>query len=416
MINWTLKTLPIKDLKDHPKNPRQISKEQYRHLESLIDKFGLIDKPIVNTDNQIIGGHQRIKILKKKKVKSVECWVPDHQLTEEEIDHLCVGLNLNQGAWDYDILANNFEALDLLNWGFTEEQLTGAFKEIEEINGEIEEDEAPEPTKDEDAITKPDDLYELDGHRLICGDSTDHDTVEKVTGGNEPVLMVTDPPYGVSYKADWRSDACKDGGKRAKGKVQNDDKVDWSITYSLFKGSIAYIWHAGRHAAEVSQNLQNCEFDIVSQIIWAKQHFALSRGDYHWKHEPCWYAVRKGHNHNWKGDRKQTTLWEIANLNSFGKSKDEDERTEHSTQKPLECMARPIKNHTDKGDWVYDPFLGSGTTLIAAEQLGRKCIGIELSPAYCDVIVKRYIKLIAKSGLNAFIKRNGEVISYEGFI
>lgn len=127
MINWTLETLPIKALKAHEKNPRQISKEQFHHLEGMIDKFGLIDKPIINKDLTIIGGHQRIKVLKRKKAKTVECWVPDRMLEQNEIDHLCIGLNLNQGAFDYDILANEWEPLDLLEWGFTESQLMGTF-------------------------------------------------------------------------------------------------------------------------------------------------------------------------------------------------------------------------------------------------------------------------------------------------
>jgi site-specific DNA-methyltransferase (adenine-specific) len=138
MINWTLQTIPIKSLKNHPKNPRQITKDQYHHLEGLIKKFGLIDKPIFNTDFTIIGGHQRVRILKKMKAKTVECWVPDHLLSEEEIDHLCVGLNLNQGSFDYDLIHSHFDEISLLNWGFTEAQLTGCIDDLDEDEGEPE--------------------------------------------------------------------------------------------------------------------------------------------------------------------------------------------------------------------------------------------------------------------------------------
>ncbi len=131
-IQWHLEVVPIKSLKDHPKNPRQITKEQMKHLEGLIDKFGLIDKPILNKDHMIIGGHQRIRIFKKKKAKTIECWMPDVQLEQEDIDHLCIGLNLNQGNWDWDCLANSWEPLDLLQWGFTEQQLLGISKEEDE--------------------------------------------------------------------------------------------------------------------------------------------------------------------------------------------------------------------------------------------------------------------------------------------
>ncbi len=140
MMKWNLQTIKIKELKEHDKNPRQITKDQLYHLDKLISEFGLIDKPIVNLDMTIIGGHQRIKILKKKKIKEVECWVPERQLDSQEIDHLCIGLNLNQGKWDYDILANEWEPIDLLNWGFTEDQLLGACKESEEVLGSNEEE------------------------------------------------------------------------------------------------------------------------------------------------------------------------------------------------------------------------------------------------------------------------------------
>ncbi len=416
MIKWNLQEIQIKNLKNHPKNPRQIAKESFERLGNMIEKFGLIDKPIVNKDLTLIGGHQRIRILKKKKIKSVECWVAEEQLSDEDIDELCIGLNLHQGAWDYDLLANNFEVIDLLKYGFSEEQLLGDAKEAENIAELLsgDEEEEIEIGKESEAITVLGDIYELGDHLLICGDSTDPNTVDRVLEGKEVILMVTDPPYGVNYDASWRKKAGK--GRRAIGKVTNDHQADWRITYSLFKGSIAYVWHGDKHSALVARNLEDCEYEIVGQIIWYKQHFALSMGDYHWKHEPCWYAVKKGHNHNWKGDRKQTTVWEIASLNCFGKNKNEDERTPHSTQKPLECMGRPIQNHTEKGEWVYDPFLGSGTTLIAAEKMGRKCAGIELSPAHCDTIVRRFIKFISKKGEIASIRKNREIILNESYV
>jgi DNA modification methylase len=186
--------------------------------------------------------------------------------------------------------------------------------------------------------------------------------------------------------------------------------VNWADAWKLFPGSIAYVWCASWFLPEVASDLDDAQFERKSLIIWVKQHFALSRGDYHWQHEPCWYAIKKDHNHNWQGARDQSTVWEISNLNAFGgKSNDEDERMAHSTQKPLECMSRPIQNNTAKGDGVYDPFLGSGTTLIACEQLDRKCYGIEISPAYCDIIVKRWIKYRTKMGKDAIVKRNGEI-------
>ena len=248
-------------------------------------------------------------------------------------------------------------------------------------------DETPEPPAE--PTTKPGDLWLLGNHRLLCGDSTKAEDVEKLMGGAEPSLMITDPPYGVEYDPGWRSEAAEAGhlayAASRIGEVTNDDRVDWSEAWSLSPAHVVYCWHAGLHASRVQSSLESAGYEMRSQIIWAKSNFPISRGHYHWRHEPCWYAVRKGKTAGWIGDRKQTTLWEI-NL-------DRNVDGGHSTQKPVECMERPIRNH--EGD-VHDPFLGSGTTLIACEKLGRKCYGMEISPAYCDAIVKRWETLTGK--------------------
>jgi DNA modification methylase len=332
-------------------------------------------------------------------------------LDERELEEAVIRHNKNTGEWDFDILSDltQWDMMSLIDWGFEK----GDFPEVEIVEPEGEEDEdSLEPGDDKDAITQLGDLYELNEHRLVCGDSTLPEYVEKCLGGAEPILMVTDPPYGVEYDPNFRDEAnVRHGKNKAKGKVQNDDKVNWSLAWYLFPGSVAYVWHAGKYCGEVEKSLTDSDYEIISQIIWIKQHFALSRGDYHWQHEPCWYALKKRHKHNWQGARDQATTWEISNLNCFGKSKEDgEERTAHSTQKPIECMARPIRNNTAKGEGVYDPFLGSGTTLIASEQLFRVCYGIELSPAYCDIIVERWKNYMIKNLRAYAIKRNGELI------
>jgi DNA modification methylase len=200
--------------------------------------------------------------------------------------------------------------------------------------------------------------------------------------------MVTDPPYGVEYDATWRGKAgLANLGKNRTGIVHNDDRADWREVWALFPGSTAYVWHGGLMSGLVAESLIGCGFTLRSQIIWNKTVMAMGRGDYHWKHEPCWYAV-KGKS-GWTGDRKQTTIWDIASpLHIMGGSK--EAKTPHPTQKPVECMKRPIENNSSAGQAVYEPFSGSGTTIIAGEMTGRSIHAIELSPAYVDVAVIRW--------------------------
>jgi DNA modification methylase len=261
--------------------------------------------------------------------------------------------------------------------GFSKAELANALTPAD-LGGLVDEDLVPEV--EEQFVSRPGDVWSLGLHRVICGDSTVSQFVEALLRGAKPGLMVTDPPYGVNYDPAWRHRAGVNHSSRT-GRVENDGRADWGDAWRLFPGSIAYVWHGALHAVTVATSLEREGFSIRSQIIWAKERLVIGRGDYHWQHEPCWYAVRsKG---NWMGDRKQTTLWNIS-------SKDQDAETVHGTQKPVECMRRPIQNNTAPGETVYEPFLGSGTTLIAAESIDRVCLGIELSPQYVDVAVRRW--------------------------
>jgi DNA modification methylase len=232
-------------------------------------------------------------------------------------------------------------------------------------------------------------------HRLIIGDATAAGTVERLLAGAKPHLMVTDPPYGIEYDPDWRTHAKNADGKllstgsgRATGKVANDDKSDWRAAWALFPGDVIYCWHAGLRASSVQSSLEACGFSLRAQIIWAKSHFVVGRGDYHVQHEPCWYAVRDGKPGRYVGGRKQATVWSI--------DKPQKSETGHGTQKPIECMRRPILNNSKRGDAVYEPFAGSGTTLIACEMEGRRAYCVDIDPTYAEVIIRRWQQFTGK--------------------
>jgi DNA modification methylase len=262
---------------------------------------------------------------------------------------------------------------------------------IDEAAAEAADQPAPEPPVV--PVTRPGNLWLLGRHRLLCGDATSAADVARLLDGARPHLMVTDPPYGVDYDPAWRNEAGVSTTLRT-GRVANDDRADWREAWALFPGNVAYVWHAGVHARTVIESLEAAGFAIRSQIVWAKPRLVLGRGDYHWQHEPCFYAVRKGATGHWQSARDQTTLWQIAMVGA-----EDDTETVHGTQKPLECMRRPIVNNSAAGDAVYDPFLGSGTTLIAAEFTGRVCVAMEIDPRYCDVTIERWQRLTGSAAI-----------------
>ncbi len=396
------KEMRIDKLSQDPANAR---KHDDRNIEAIVGslrRFGQQHPIIVDASGVVRAGNGRLEAARRLGWETIQ--VIETTLTGSDATAFAIADNRTAelAEWDDEILRATLEGLrfedeELLDAaGFTDDELTELLAELEDsgdgTTGEIIEDEVPEPPVD--PITKPGDLWILGRHRVLCGDSTKAEDVGRLMDGAAPFLMVTDPPYGVEYdpgEKDKQTGIRTANSKR--GKVANDDKFDWTVTYKLFPGDVCYVWHADRSgiSIDVGTNIRDAGFEIRCRIIWGKSQHSFGRGHYHWQHESAWYAVKKGATSKWSGDFKQTTLWSISN-------KIED-HGDHGTQKPVECMARPIRNHGKQSDDVYDPFLGSGTTLIAAEQLGRTCYGMEISPQYCDVIVKRWENLTGEKAV-----------------
>ena len=379
---------PIDDVKPYPGNPRRNDAAVGAVARSL-QAFGWRQPIVVDPDGVIIVGHTRWKGARQLGWAEVPVHVADLTPAQARAYRIADNQTATIADWDDELLTAEITGLremdiDLALLGFDPDELARLAGTANE--GLTDPDEVPEPPAD--PVTQPGDLWVLGQHRLLCGDSTKSTDVARVLGGAVPFLMVTDVPYGVGYTPEWRNAAGLSETRRT-GTVLNDDRVDWTAAYKLFPGRVAYVWHAGVHAAEVAANLQAAGFEIRTQIIWRKPRFVIGRGAYHWGHEPMWYAVRPGGSAKWCGDRKQSTVWDID-------SKNQDAETVHGTQKPVECHERPVRNHGGPDDAVYEPFAGSGSGVIACERVGRRCYALELSPAYCDVIVARWEKFTGK--------------------
>ena len=360
----------LADLTPYPKNPRHITPAAVNAVAESLAAFGWQQPIVIDPKRVIVAGHTRHQA-------AVQLgWTHAPTVTIAAKHARAYRLADNRSGefstWDLDVLpgelaalpSGQLEALPALDLEAIVQQPDEGQTDPDDIP------EAPEPR------TKLGDVWTLGDHRLMCGDSTEAEDVARVLDGATPALMVTDPPYGVDYDAEWRQRELTKG-KRAIGKVVNDGRADWREAYLLAPGPVAYVWMGG--VASPVADLLACGFAFRTMIVWVKNQFVISRGHYHGQHEPCWYAVRSGSPARWCGDRKQSTVWQI--------DKPRKSETGHSTQKPVECMERPIRNH--KGD-VYDPFVGSGTTIIAAEREKRRCYAMEIAPAYVDVAVARW--------------------------
>ena len=390
----------VSELQPYERNSRTHSEEQIEEIAASIREFGFTNPILIDAGGGIIAGHARLAAAQKLGLEKVPVIRLAH-LTEAQRRALVIADNrlAEKAGWDEEVLAAELQALlddgyDIEITGFSEQDLGMLLDSVMDVGGaDATEDSNDVDGDDAPQVARPGDLWRLGDHRLVCGDSTDAAVVERLLDGATPHLMVTDPPYGVEYEAAWREQSF--GGRRAKGEVRNDDRADWREAWALFPGDVAYVWCASLHIDEVMQSLRACDFDPRAQIIWVKESLRVSRGHYHWQHEPCIYAVREGRTAHWTGKRDQSTVWNIR-----GGRLD----TGHSTQKPLDCMLRPILNNSQRGDAVYDPFCGSGTTLIAAEEAGRRCYAVELNPAYVDIIIRRWQEM---TGADAVLDGDG---------
>jgi DNA modification methylase len=393
----------LREFRGLPRNPKAHDLGQ---LSSSMNRFGFLERVIINrVTGRLIAGHGRVDHLQQSKARgedpptnvqrsSGDWLVPTDYVSVPEEEEEAAAIALNRlteiGGWEDTQLAavlSDLAAADALEGiGYDAEDVDALLAELNgNGSGEGLTDPDAVPESPEEPITKRGDVWLLGRHRGMCGDSTSAADVEQLLDGDRPFLCVTDPPYGVSYDPAWRNRAAAEGklsyAARRIGPVSNDERADWSAAWALFPGDVIYSWHpAGATSLVHAAALQASGFGLRMQIIWAKSNFPIGRGDYHVRHEPCWYAVREGKAAHRTNDRTQTTLWEI-NL-------DKNVEGGHSTQKPVECMARAIRNHETTE--VYDPFCGSGTTIIAAERERGCCWAMELEPVYVDVICRRY--------------------------
>jgi hypothetical protein len=400
---------PPEQLLANPANWRLHPKEQQKALAGALSEVGWVAQVLLNrTTGHVVDGHLRVELAISRGEPTVP--VAYVELTEAE-EHLVLA-SLDPLAAMATAEKDALEAL-LAGLAPADEALAALLAELAEQNGIRrpvlgDPEEIPPVPEEADVYVKRGDLWLLGEHRLLCGDATNPDDVTRLLDGAEPTLLATDPPYGVSLDPTWRDGVYNELGPaeqpymRTKGHrnttVSGDTRVDWSDAFALVPSlTVGYVWHAGVHAAEVALGLERIGFEIVSQVIWDKGPFAMGRSWYHWSHEPCWVVRKPGIAHLFHGSRDQATVWRAPSPKMImGGS--QEEKQDHPAQKPVLLYETPIRNHLQPGEAVYDPFVGSGTCIVAAETLGRRCYGMEIDPKYVQVTIERWQAL---TGLKA---------------
>ena len=395
---------PIQSLDDLQPDPLNANRGTDRGREALrrsLRTYGTGRSIVIDARGRILGGHKTVEQAKYLGLPITVVPTTGQELVV--VQRMDLDARTDPRAQELALADNRVAELDL-DWDpAVLRQLEQAGVALEafwtpEEFGRLLASEGPEAQPDENTVLAPPttttirhgDVFQLGRHRLACGDATSATDVARLLAGATPCLMVTDPPYGVNYQPAFRHQAYP-RQRTAVGRVTNDTQADWAAAYALFPGDIAYVWHAALFADVVMAGLRQAEFEVRSEIVWAKPTFVLGRGAYHWQHEPAWYAVRQGRGAPWYGGRAQSTVWEVPNLNAIGGSRTgANTPTGHATQKPVRVFEIPILNHTTAQDAVYDPFVGSGTALIAGDKLGRPTYAMDVDPIYVEVARRRW--------------------------
>lgn len=404
--DMTWGSLPIDSLKPAAYNPRKKLKKgdkEYEKIKKSIVEFGYVDPIIVNFDGTVIGGHQRLTVLSDLGYKEVQC-VQVRIDDENKVKALNVALNKITGAWNEELLADLM--VDLQDADFNLDLTGFEAPEIDQLFSKVHNKEVKEDDFDVDGeltkptISKQGDIWHLGKHRVICGDSTKPETYQLLLGDKKANLVLTDPPYNVNVE-------------ETAGKIKNDDMSDTDFFQFLFNMFVnversmeddasIYVFHADTEGLNFRKAFKDAGFYLSGCCVWKKNALVLGRSPYQWQHEPVLYGWKQKGKHQWFSDRKQTTIWEYDRPKSS---------KEHPTMKPVQLMAYPIQNSSMRGTLILDPFLGSGSTLIAADQTGRICYGIELDEKFVDVIVKRYMEATEKTDVKLI--REGRILSFE---
>lgn len=410
-LEWRTEKRKVKELVPYDYNPRILTEEKKQLLIKSIEKFNLAEIPAINTDNKIIAGHQRVKVmmLLERGEETIDVRVPNRKLTEEEFKQYNITSNVQTGFWDSDILDEHFADIDLDALGLFVDDIQLPDELLpENLNPEDEGEFDPEPPVE--PITEEGDVYELKSlqkgitHRFCCGDSRKREVYTEVLKDEAIKLVVTDPPYNVDYQG--KPDSKRD--KIANDKMETDSFYNFLLDFysAVHEHSVAgapiYVFHAETEGINFRKALIDAGYKFSQCLIWKKNSIVMGRQDYHWMHEPCLYGWKLGAAHPWHSDRKQRTILEFDRP-----TKSE----EHPTMKPLDLIEYLVKNSAKQKEIVFDSFLGSGSTLIACEKSWRQCRGIELAENFCDVIVRRWIKYMTENKLEFEVLRNGEKLT-----